>query len=120
MTAHLKNRKFLNVTYVITMTSLGEFIYLVSVGSPHLFVKKIILNLKSVCSYLSNQNSIGIPQSAAAAFPTRILIEILEEFLNHLMYWPLKFNNPNFTLSVRTPSDDHIFLVKFFNYLDEN
>ena len=34
----------------------------------------------------SNQNSIRIPQSAAAAFPTRILIEILEEFLIHLNF----------------------------------
>ena len=34
---------------------------------------------------------IGILQLAAAAFPTRILIEILEEFLSHLMYLPLKF-----------------------------
>jgi hypothetical protein len=32
--------KFLNVTYVMTLASLGKFIYLVTVGSCHLFVKK--------------------------------------------------------------------------------
>ena len=38
----------------------------------------------------SNQNSRGIPQSAAAAFPTRILIDLLEEFQPRLMYLTLK------------------------------
>ena len=41
----------------------------------------------------SNQNSKGMPQSSVGltAFPSRILIEILEEFQSHLMYLTQKF-----------------------------
>ena len=34
--------KFLNMTYAVMMASLCEFIYLVTVDSCHLFVKKVI------------------------------------------------------------------------------
>ena len=37
--------EILNVTYVVKMAFLGEFIDLVTIGSSFLFVKKVVTNL---------------------------------------------------------------------------
>ena len=37
--------EILNVTYVVKMAFLGEFIYLVTIGSSFLFVKKVVTYL---------------------------------------------------------------------------